>query len=188
LAANRGTASRQSTSVLGTIRDARLGNFDFLGLLITQVITVVVYVALTGGTAPRPGSLALENLKYDGRLLSWSTFATAIICGLAIVIVVKLKRGSKLSDYLGLIFPNLRQLFFWLVALICLHRHLRWYFRFIRQADDTGIHGESLLVAGIALDLMVGVAGRCSFIRGTFLSRIFLSRDYLRRCCAGTVR
>ena len=78
----------------------------------------MVYVALTGGTAPRPGSLALENLKYDGRLLSWSTFATAIICGLAIVIVVKLKRGSKLSDYLGLIFPNLRQLFFWLVVLI----------------------------------------------------------------------
>jgi len=34
-----------------------------LGLLITQVITVVVYVALTGGTAPRPGSLALESLK-----------------------------------------------------------------------------------------------------------------------------
>jgi len=32
--------------------------------------------------------------------------------------VIKLKRGSKLSDYLGLIFPNLRQLFFWLVALI----------------------------------------------------------------------
>jgi uncharacterized protein len=94
------------------------GILILLGLLITQVITVVVYVALTGGTAPRPGSPALESLKYDGRLLSWSTFATAIICGLAIVIVVKLKRGSKLSDYLGLIFPNLRQLFFWLVVLI----------------------------------------------------------------------
>jgi uncharacterized protein len=73
---------------------------------------------LAGGAAPRARSPALESLKYDGRLLSWCTFASAIICGLAIIIVVKLKRGSKLSDYLGLILPNRRQLFFWLLVLI----------------------------------------------------------------------
>jgi hypothetical protein len=94
------------------------GILILLGLLITQAITVVVYIALAGGTAPRLGSPALESLKYDGRLLSWSTFATAIICGLTIIVVVKLKRGSKLSDYLGLIFPSRRQLFVWLLVLI----------------------------------------------------------------------
>jgi uncharacterized protein len=73
---------------------------------------------LAGGAAPRAGSPALESLKYDGRLLSWCTFASAIICGLAVIIVVKLKRGSKLSDYLGLIFPKRRQLLFWLLVLI----------------------------------------------------------------------
>jgi hypothetical protein len=67
-----------------------------LALVIAQAITVVVYIVLAGGAAPRPGSPALESLKYDGRLLSWCTFASAIICGLAIIIVVKLKRGSKL--------------------------------------------------------------------------------------------
>src|SRR5437868_5079769 len=45
-------------------------------------------------------------------------FCVCIICGLAVIIVVKLKRGSKLSDYLGLIFPKRRQLLFWLLVLI----------------------------------------------------------------------
>jgi uncharacterized protein len=94
------------------------GILILLALVITQAITVVVYIVLAGGAAPRAGSPALESLKYDGRLLSWCTFASAIVCGLAIIIVVKLKRGSNLSDYLGLVFPNRRQLFFWLLVLI----------------------------------------------------------------------
>ena len=102
----------------GPLATLAWGILILLGLLITQAITVAVYIVLAGGAAPRAGSPALESLKYDGRLLSWCTFASAIICGLAIIIVVKLKRGSKLSDYLGLILPNRRQLFFWLLVLI----------------------------------------------------------------------
>jgi len=102
----------------GPLATLAWGILILLGLVITQAITALVYIVLAGGAAPRAGSPALESLKYDGRLLSWCTFATAIICGLAIIIVVKLKRGSKLSDYLGLILPNRRQLFFWLVVLI----------------------------------------------------------------------
>lgn len=105
----------QSWGPLATIA---WGILILLGLLITQAVTALVYIVLAGGAAPRAGSPALESLKYDGRLLSWCTFASAIMCGLAIIIVVKLKRGSKLSDYLGLVFPNRRQLFFWLLVLI----------------------------------------------------------------------
>ena len=53
-----------------------------------------------------------------------------------------------------------------------LHRLIRCYFDFVGQADDAGIDGKSLLVAGVALDLMGSVAGGCSFIRRTILSRI----------------
>ncbi len=164
----------------GPLATLAWGILILLGLVITQAITVVVYIVLAGGAAPRAGSPALESLKYDGRLLSWCTFASAIICGLAVIIEVKLKRGSKLSDYLGLKaqrlpwinFSKKTATFVLAARPDCLHRLIRCYFDFVRQADDTGIHGKSLLVAGIALDLVGSVAGRRSLIRRTILSRI----------------
>ena len=156
----------------GPLATLAWGILILLGLLVTQAITALVYIVLAGGAAPRAGSPALESLKYDGRLLSWCTFASAIICGLAIIIVVKLKRGSKLSEYLGLVFPNKRQLFFWLLVLIA----------FIGISDGISIllgkptSPEFMVKAYSSLAspwiLWGSVAGGCSFIRGTIVSRI----------------
>jgi uncharacterized protein len=94
------------------------GILILLGLVVSQGITAVVYLILTSGEAPRPGSPVLESLKFDGRLLSWCTFASAFVSVVAILVVVKLKRGSNLGDYLGLSWPSARQFFLWLSVLV----------------------------------------------------------------------
>ena len=93
------------------------GILILLGLIVSQGITAILYLILTSGEAPRPGSPALESLKFDGRLLSWCTFASGLVSVVAIIVVVKLKRGSNLRDYLGLCWPNPRQFFLWLLVL-----------------------------------------------------------------------
>jgi membrane protease YdiL (CAAX protease family) len=87
--------------------------------IITGLVTVVVYIAVTiGKISPGQVPAVLKPLQYDGLLLSLSTFASAVVCGLAIIAVVKLKRGSNLREYLGLALPGKRQFFWWFFAIV----------------------------------------------------------------------
>lgn len=47
----------------GLLATLAWGILILLGLVITQAITVAVYIVLAGGAAPRAGSPALESLK-----------------------------------------------------------------------------------------------------------------------------
>lgn len=103
----------------GPVTTILWGVFVLIAFAITQAITVVVYILLTrGAVSGIEASTLIAQLRYDGRLLAWCTFATTIVCGGATLFVVKLKQGSNLKDYLGLTLPSRRQFFGWLVVLI----------------------------------------------------------------------
>lgn len=87
-------------------------------MVVTQVLVLIVFIAMaaTGKESPdRIGQLA-RSLQNDGLFLSVATFSTTLICSAVIIGIVKLKRGSKLKHYLGLIRPNGSQLLRWAVV------------------------------------------------------------------------
>lgn len=95
--------------------------------VISQALTAIIYLTIT-----RPGLTSAQlqaigpELMHDGVLLSISTFVgAAVVCPL-ILVIAKLKRGSKLKEYLGLTFPNKRQWLWWflVVAAFCLSHDL----------------------------------------------------------------
>jgi hypothetical protein len=70
----------------------------------------------TGKESPDRIVQIAMSLKNDGLFLSLATFCTTLVCSAAIIGIVKLKRGSKLKHYLGLIRPNGTQLLRWAVV------------------------------------------------------------------------
>jgi membrane protease YdiL (CAAX protease family) len=87
--------------------------------LVAQVIAVFIYYAATAFDRPR-GQMeaALKDLQFDGLLLSICTFATLLFCAPLIIGIAKLKRGSRLRDYLALNLPTLRQVWQWTLVTI----------------------------------------------------------------------
>jgi len=87
----------------------------FVLMVVTQTVVLIVFMvmAATGQESPDRIAQMARSLKNDGLFLSVATFSTALICSAAITGIVKLKRGSKLKHYLGLIRPNGSQLLRW---------------------------------------------------------------------------
>jgi membrane protease YdiL (CAAX protease family) len=82
-------------------------------------IAAGVYFGVTqGAVSPDEYSDALSNVQFDGMAISFSTLATSLVCSLLIVLVVKLKRGSDLREYLGLTMPTKRETGRWLMFFI----------------------------------------------------------------------
>jgi len=85
---------------------------------IAQTLAVIIHLAIT---KPGLSSAQLQaigpELMHDGVLLSTSTFVgAAVVCPL-IFVIVKLKRGSRLRDYLELTLPNKWQWLRWFLAV-----------------------------------------------------------------------
>jgi hypothetical protein len=86
--------------------------------VVTQSLVVIVFIvmaAMGNESSDRIAQMA-RSLAMNGLVLSVATFSTTLICSAAIVGIVKLKRGSKLTHYLGLIRPNGGQLLRWAVV------------------------------------------------------------------------
>jgi CAAX protease family protein len=84
-------------------------------MIVTQIVVLIVFIVMTATgkeTADRIGQI-VHSLAHGGLFLSVATFSTTLICSAVIVGIVKLKRGSNLKDYLGLIGPNGSQLLRW---------------------------------------------------------------------------
>lgn len=56
--------------------------------------------------------------NYDGDVLALATLLTTFLCAPLVVGIAKLKRGSRLSDYLPVTRPTLAVLGFWLLVLV----------------------------------------------------------------------
>jgi len=106
---------------LGTLLWTVLIGVAFLFL---QILVTGFYFVFTMGQPPPRDKMheALVALQFDGRLVAFCTFSTALICVPLIFGIVKLRRGAKLRDYLGLRWPSGWQLWRWslLTVAFCL--------------------------------------------------------------------
>ena len=108
----------------------RANHWGLLGTLVWGAVIAAAYVAVgtlvagvyfgitQGAVSADEYSDAFENIQFDGVVISLSTLVTALVCTLLIVVAVKLKRGSDLRDYLGLILPSKRETGRWLLLFI----------------------------------------------------------------------
>ena len=87
--------------------------------IFTQGMTVAIYIGLAYGKidANELGGL-LSDLKTNGYVISLCTFATLVICGGLILGIIKLKKGTRIKDYLGLNRVKIKTLFLWLSIVI----------------------------------------------------------------------
>ena len=90
--------------------------------VVVQVFMTGIYILVTFGDPGDKIRAVLRDLHFDGAFLSLCTFATLLVCTPLILGIAKLKRGSKLKDYLGLRWPPLKQVLRWsLITLgVCL--------------------------------------------------------------------
>ncbi len=88
-----------------------------------QIFVAIIYLVATMSGLPRDKmEAAIAGLEFDGTFVSICTFVTLIVCVPLILGLAKLKRGAKLTEYLGLIVPALRQFWRWtlITLLFCL--------------------------------------------------------------------
>jgi uncharacterized protein len=83
-----------------------------------EAISVIAYVVTKGIVLSRQTSVALTQLQYDGLLLSICTIVGAVVCWVTIIAVVKLRRGSRIRDYLGLVVPSKREFLMWFLVVL----------------------------------------------------------------------
>lgn len=85
-----------------------------IAFLIAQILAATIYAIVTLRHLSRADTYAaIRDLPFNGTFLFWCTFAGLLVCVPLIVGIVKLKRGAKPTDYLGLNPPRLRQLVHW---------------------------------------------------------------------------
>ena len=109
-----GAADENSSAVWGPVATLLWGVLIAIVFLVAQIFAAVIYIVATMRELPRDKVHAvLAGLKFDGMFLSLCTFATLLVCTPLIVGIAKLKRGSKLTDYLGLTVPRPRQFLQW---------------------------------------------------------------------------
>lgn len=99
----------------GTIAWGLLIAAAFLAL--QTVASVVVVVLANPGIAADDVAPLLIAAVSDGNVFAWSIVTTTLVCGLAILGVVKLKRGSDLRGYLCLVPVGRGTLLKWLGLL-----------------------------------------------------------------------
>ena len=102
---------------------ATLGFALLAAAVVVVVQTVIGYLSASAMLAENPDAdldeLA-QALEHDGKLLARATIATGIIGTLVVIGLVKLRRGAKVTDYLGLVRPSLKSLFGWLGVMVAL--------------------------------------------------------------------
>jgi membrane protease YdiL (CAAX protease family) len=102
--------------------------------LVVQTIAAVAYAVGTMHDLSRvEAEAALRALTFDGLFLSICTFATLLVGVPLIVGIVKLKRGSKLKEYLALVAPRPRQVLAWSIIVVAFGVLTDFFLSLLRQ-------------------------------------------------------
>jgi len=110
-----------STAVWGGWATLAWGLLIAAIFMVTQVSVLGGYIASNYGEASEREIASLtEQLLLNGTVISLATIATFIIGSLAIIGIIKLKKHSQISSYLGLKLPNREQTRYWLTIFISL--------------------------------------------------------------------
>lgn len=80
----------------------------------TQMLVMGLYIgAKHGDVSDSEIASLMEQMQFDGMVISLATIATLIVGSLAIIGIIKLKKHSHLGAYLGLTLPNKQQVRYW---------------------------------------------------------------------------
>ncbi len=90
-----------------------------LVFIVVQLVVMVIYIGLNyrDVTAAEFQKL-MTALMYNGTVISICTFASLLVCGCMILIIVKIKKGSNLKHYLGLKRVDFTALKIWFPILV----------------------------------------------------------------------
>jgi membrane protease YdiL (CAAX protease family) len=107
-------SDQESPAVWGAITTLLWTGLIAIVFVIAQILTGFIYAAATMRHMSRVEvGAALQGLQFDPAFLFFCTFATLLVGVPLIIGIVTLKRGSNLTDYLGLKVPRLRQVLQW---------------------------------------------------------------------------
>jgi membrane protease YdiL (CAAX protease family) len=150
--------------------------------LVAQVIAAGIYAIVTMRELPRARmEAALAGLQFDGTFVSFCTLATLFVCVPIIVGIAKLKRGSKVKDYLGLNVPGLRQTLLWslitsvfcgLVGVILPLLHDKGSDFFLKVYGSVNPRWPLWLAVGVAAPVFEEIYFRGFLFKGLAASRL----------------
>ena len=101
------TSDQHSSAVWGPVATLLWALVIAIVFLIVQIFVTIIYAVATMSDVPQAkAKAALRGLEFDGTFLSVGAFATLLVCVPLILGLAKLKSGSKLKDYLGLVVPR----------------------------------------------------------------------------------
>lgn len=108
------TSDQHSSAVWGPVATLLWALVIAIVFLIVQIFVTIIYAVATMSDVPQAkAKAALRGLEFDGTFLSVGACATLLVCVPLILGLAKLKSGSKLKDYLGLVVPRPRQFLVW---------------------------------------------------------------------------
>lgn len=110
-------SSNQHYPVWGLLGTLIWGLIITVIFFVTQIVAMGIYIGINYGdiAAPEVEKLMVD-LQFNGLVLSICTFASLLVCGLLMLGIIKLKKGSNLKHYFGFRAVSLRDLKFWLVV------------------------------------------------------------------------
>lgn len=92
-----------------------------LAFVATQSIVIGLFIALQYQDVPAAEYAALvTSLQYDGMVLSLCTFATLVVCSCLMFGIIRLKRNSSITRYLGLQPASRANIKYWFLVVIAL--------------------------------------------------------------------
>ena len=150
--------------------------------VVAQFFVAIVYVMATMHDLPRDKvDAAIAGLPFDGTFVSLCTFATLLVCVPLILGIAKLKRGSKLTDYLGLTVARPQQFWRWtlIIILFCvLADVISWLLRLpvpefmIKAYSSANPRWVLWLALGVAAPIFEEIFFRGFIFKGLAASRL----------------
>lgn len=107
-------AAQGSPRIWGPVATVLWGVLIAFVTLVTHVSSLVLYLTVVRGVSDRFTAEAVVNeVRFDRTFSSFFHFATLLVTVPLIIGIVKLKRGSKVNDYLGFKWPPLKEALRW---------------------------------------------------------------------------
>ncbi len=94
--------------------------WGFLIVILYTIVQVVVFLVYSQVVLGDITEELMRKIEYNGTALSLATFATTILCGLAVLGVIKLKKHSNLKEYLAINRISFSDMKYWIFIVIVL--------------------------------------------------------------------
>lgn len=112
-------ADQVSPAVWGPVATLLWSVFIVVVVVVVELCTPFVYMLITVGYPDEQMAAILGQLASNRTVRSVCTFATLLVSVPLVIGIVKLKRGSKVDDYLGLKWPLLKEALRWSIITLC---------------------------------------------------------------------